>query len=56
MLMSGSVELNQVALNSRQLYLAFIDLIQEVGEHYFLLAGLLPAENIEQQQEHKSQH
>ena len=56
MLTASGVELDLVALNSRECDLAFIDLIQEVGEHHFLLARLLPAENVEQQEEHQPEH
>jgi hypothetical protein len=56
MISGGVVELDQVALNSRLRNLAFVDLVEEVGENYFGFFGLLPAEDIEQEQEHQSQH
>src|SRR5579862_3910919 len=48
--------LDHIALDRRLLNLAFFDLVEEVRENYFWFFGLLPAEDIEQQQEHKSQH
>src|SRR5258708_4058409 len=56
MVPADGVALYQVALNCRLRNLAFVDLVEEVGENYFGFFGLLPAEDIEEQQEHKSQH
>src|SRR5208282_1072199 len=56
MLAAGGVALDQIALNRRLGDLVLLNLVKEVGENYFGFFGLLPAEDIEQQQEHKSQH
>ena len=56
MVPADGVALDQVALNRRLRNLALVDLVEEVGEDYFGFFGLLPAEDIEEQQEHKSQH
>src|SRR5208282_2338981 len=56
MLAAGRVALDQISLNRRLGDLVLINLVKEVRENYFGFFGLLPAEDVEQHEEHQSQH
>ncbi len=55
-LAGGGLDLYLTALDRDLADLILINVVEEVRENDLLLAGLLPAENIEQQQEHQPEN